>query len=97
MTYTKPAFTAPTSHRTAQSALAQVQAIYAEQIGFLRQAMKRFVAGENPSAPYLARYHFVRMHTRSVAPYDSKLDYGVVEGPGHYGTKLTSPASISHY
>ena len=52
MTHTKPAFIAPTSHRTAEAALAQVQAIYAEQINFLRSAMQRFVAGETPAAPY---------------------------------------------
>ncbi|WP_312450614.1 AMP nucleosidase [Comamonas sp.] len=97
MTYTKPAFTAPTSHRTAQSALAQVQAIYAEQIGFLRQAMQRFVAGETPSAPYRACYPFVRLHTRTVARADSKLAYGFVEGPGHYETTLTRPDLFANY
>ncbi len=97
MTFTKPAFTAPTSHRTASSALAQVQAIYAEQIGFLRQAMQRFVAGETPAAPYRACYPFVRLHTRTVARADSKLAYGFVEGPGHYETTLTRPDLFANY
>ncbi|MCS4296100.1 AMP nucleosidase [Comamonas sp. BIGb0152] len=97
MTFTKPAFTAPTSHRTASSALAQVQAIYAEQIGFLRQAMQRFVAGETPAAPYRACYPFVRLHTRTVARADSKLAYGFVEGPGHYETTLTRPDLFAGY
>ena len=97
MTYLKPAFTAPTSHRTAESALAQVQAIYSEQIQFLRDAMQRFVAGETPSAPYRACYPFVRMQTRTVARADSKLAYGFVEGPGHYETTLTRPDLFASY
>ncbi len=97
MSYTKPAFIAPTSHRTAESALAQVQAIYSEQINFLRAAMQRFVAGETPAAPYRACYPFVRMHTRTVARADSKLAYGFVEGPGHYETTLTRPDLFAHY
>ncbi|WP_395025136.1 AMP nucleosidase [Comamonas odontotermitis] len=97
MTHTKPAFIAPTSHRTAEAALAQVQAIYAEQINFLRAAMQRFVAGETPAAPYRACYPFVRMHTRTVARADSKLAYGFVEGPGHYETTLTRPDLFDNY
>ena len=97
MTYLKPAFTAPTSHATAESALAQVQAIYAEQINFLRNAMQRFVAGETPSAPYRACYPFVRMQTRTVARADSSLAYGFVEGPGHYETTLTRPDLFASY
>jgi len=97
MTHTKPAFIAPTSHRTAEAALAQVQAIYAEQINFLRTAMQRFVAGETPAAPYRACYPFVRMHTRTVARADSKLAYGFVEGPGHYETTLTRPDLFDNY
>ncbi len=97
MSYTKPAFIAPTSHRTVESALAQVQAIYSEQINFLRAAMQRFVAGETPAAPYRACYPFVRMHTRTVARADSKLAYGFVEGPGHYETTLTRPDLFAHY
>ncbi|MFE1571593.1 AMP nucleosidase [Comamonas odontotermitis] len=97
MTHTKPAFIAPTSHRTAEAALAQVQAIYAEQINFLRSAMQRFVAGETPAAPYRACYPFVRLHTRTVARADSKLAYGFVEGPGHYETTLTRPDLFDNY
>ncbi|MBB6578392.1 AMP nucleosidase [Comamonas odontotermitis] len=97
MTHTKPAFIAPTSHRTAEAALAQVQAIYAEQINFLRAAMQRFVAGETPAAPYRACYPFVRLHTRTVARADSKLAYGFVEGPGHYETTLTRPDLFDNY
>ena len=97
MIYLKPAFTAPTSHRTAESALAQVQAIYSEQIQFLRDAMQRFVAGETPSAPYRACYPFVRMQTRTVARADSTLAYGFVEGPGHYETTLTRPDLFANY
>ena len=40
-----PPFIAPTRHTDPATALAQVGAIYAQQISHLRDAMRRFVAG----------------------------------------------------
>ena len=97
MSYTMPAFVAPSRHSSAESALAQVQRIYADQINHLREAMQRFVAGETPDKPYRACYPFVRMHTRTVARADSQLAYGFVEGPGHYETTLTRPDLFAKY
>jgi hypothetical protein len=72
------------------AALACVQALYQEQVDTLRDAMRRFVAGEQLSAPVHAYYPLVRIETHTVARADTKLAYGFVEGPGRYDA--TSPA-----
>ena len=41
----RPDFIAPTQHRDAESALAQVQCIYNASIDHLRRHMQAFVAG----------------------------------------------------
>ena len=48
-----PPFIAPTFHHDADSALAQVRAIYSQQINHLREAMQRFVAGESLSGRFI--------------------------------------------
>ncbi|MDH4425161.1 MAG: AMP nucleosidase [Acidovorax sp.] len=92
-----PDFIAPTRHTDPAEALAQVQRIYQQQIGHLREAMQRFVAGETPHGGVRAFYPFVRVHTTTVARADSKLAYGFVEGPGRYETTLTRPDLFARY
>ena len=93
-----PDFIAPTRHTDPAQALAQVQHIYQQQIGHLRAAMQRFVAGETLHQPVRGFYPFVRVHTRSVLRADTTLAYGFVEGPpGRYETTLTRPDLFGHY
>ncbi|MFT3813682.1 MAG: AMP nucleosidase [Acidovorax sp.] len=92
-----PEFIAPTRHTDPAEALAQVQRIYQRQIGHLREAMQRFVAGDTPSASVRAFYPLVRMHTSTVARNGSGLAYGFVEGPGRFETTLTRPDLFAHY
>ncbi|MDR3451650.1 MAG: AMP nucleosidase [Rhodoferax sp.] len=98
-----PPFIAPTRHTDAEAALAQVQTIYTQQIGHLRQAMQRFVAGESLPGHVRACYPFVRIHTHTVARASSasfestRLSYGFVAGPGRYETTLTRPDLYSDY
>lgn len=92
-----PDFIAPTRHTDPAEALAQVQRIYQQQIGHLREAMQRFVAGETPQGGVRAFYPFVRVHTTTVARADSTLAYGFVEGPGRYETTLTRPDLFARY
>ena len=92
-----PDFIAPTRHTDPADALAQVQRIYQQQIGHLRDAMQRFVAGETPEGPVRAFYPFVRVHTTTVARAETKLAYGFVEGPGRYETTLTRPDLFANY
>ena len=92
-----PDFIAPTRHTDPAQALDQVQRIYQQQIGHLRDAMQRFVAGETPDNAVRAFYPFVRVHTTTVARADTTLAYGFVEGPGRYETTLTRPDLFAHY
>jgi AMP nucleosidase len=98
-----PAFIAPTRYTDAAAALAQVRAIYDQQIAHLRGAMQRYVAGETMPGHVRACYPFVRIHTDTVArailetPDISQLSYGFVAGPGRYETTLTRPDLYGPY
>ncbi|MFP5468046.1 MAG: AMP nucleosidase [Gammaproteobacteria bacterium] len=96
-----PDFTAPVRFRDADAALAQVQAIYEHSIGFLRQALRDFVAGsDRTGARVRACYPFVRLHTHSAQQQAGRqrlLSYGFVAGPGRYETTLTRPDLYADY
>ena len=79
------------------AALACVQAIYQAQVELLREAMRRFVAGEAFSAPVHAYYPLVRIETYTVARADTQLAYGFVEGPGRYESTITRPDLFAGY
>ncbi|HEX5311866.1 AMP nucleosidase [Aquabacterium sp.] len=81
----------------AQAALDYVTQLYDAQIAHLRQALQRFVAGEQLSDHVRARYPFVRVHTDTVRMADSRLSYGFVAGPGTYETTLTRPDLFADY
>ena len=61
-----PAFIAPTRFTDAAAALAQVQTIYRNSTEHLRDALQRFVAGEDMGR-VRAFYPFVRVATSTVA------------------------------
>jgi AMP nucleosidase len=98
-----PAFIAPTRYTDPAAALAQVRAIYDQQIAHLRDAMRRYVAGEALPGHVRACYPFVRLHTETVArailktPDISRLSYGFVAGPGRFETTLTRPDLYGNY
>ena len=81
----------------AQAAFDHIQALYDGQIGYLREALSRFVAGETFDKPVRAKYPFVRIHTDTVARGDSRLPYGFVAGPGTYETTITRPDLFADY
>ncbi|RYF43164.1 MAG: AMP nucleosidase, partial [Comamonadaceae bacterium] len=96
-----PTFIAPARFTDAAAALDQVRMIYARQIGHLREAMQRFVAGESLPGHVRACYPFVRVHTATVARHDAPdaalLSYGFVAGPGRFETTLTRPDLFGEY
>ena len=96
-----PPFIAPTFHRDPETALEQVRAIYSQQINHLREAMQRFVAGEQMPGRVRACYPYVRIHTDSVLPQaaleNSGLSYGFVASAGRYETTLTRPDLYANY
>jgi len=103
----RPPFIAPMRFSEAEAALAQVLTIYNNSITHLREAMRRFVAGEAVELEPGERhgrvrgyYPFVRVHTDTVSKAvgaDKRLSYGFVAGPGHYETTLTRPDLFANY
>ena len=97
----RPPFTAPTRHTDADSALAQVQALYQASLDHLRLAMREFVAGKQFEQRVRAFYPFVRIHTKTGALQANSegagLSYGFVAEPGRYETTLTRPDLFAAY
>jgi hypothetical protein len=96
-----PPFIPPTTHSDPESALAQVRAIYGQQINHLREAMQRFVAGDALPGRVRACYPFVRIVTdtvvRQAALEASGLSYGFVADAGRFETTLTRPDLYGNY
>ena len=76
-------FIAPAQFDDATAALTQVKHIYDTSISHLRDALQRFVAGEDLGGHVRACYPFVRVHTRTNARADSRLSYGFEIGRAH--------------
>ncbi|NML42993.1 AMP nucleosidase [Ramlibacter sp. G-1-2-2] len=96
-----PPFIPPTFHADPDSALAQVRTIYAQQIGHLREAMQRFVAGESLPGRVRACYPYVRIQTdtvmRQAVLENAGLSYGFVAGAGVFETTLSRPDLYGNY
>ena len=92
-----PPFIAPLSFDDPVAALAQVRTIYEHTIAHLREALQRFIAGEDLHQRVRACYPFVRVRTKTAARADSRLSYGFVAGAGTYETTLTRPDLFGPY
>jgi AMP nucleosidase len=90
-------FFAPLRFDDATAALEQVARIYEAGVGHLRDALARYVAGENPPARVRACYPFVRIETPTETRADSRLAYGFVAGAGVFETTLTRPDLFRRY
>ena len=90
-------FSAPQSFTDPEAALAHARAIYESAVDYLRDELRRFVAGQTPSSRIRACYPRLRVRTDSVARADSRLAYGFVAGPGLYETTLTRPELFATY
>ena len=96
-----PTFIAPARFTDAALALAQVLRIYDSSIQHLRQAMQRFVAGDDTQGRVRACYPLIRIHTDTVSRVttaaSASLSYGFVAGPGRFETTLTRPDLYCDY
>ena len=92
-----PPFIPPLRFDDPVAALAQVRTVYERAIAHLRDALQRFVAGEDLHDRVRACYPFVRVRTKTVARADSRLSYGFVAGPGTFETTLTRPDLFGPY
>ncbi len=95
-------FIAPEIFDDADAALARIQAIYQQSVAHLREAMQRFVAGEDLQDRVRACYPYVRLDTSSgwMPPSDAEaelLSYGFVASAGTYATTLTRPDLFANY
>jgi len=96
-----PAFIAPMRFTDPAAALAQARLIYDNSIAHLRQAMQRYVAGDDLPGHVRACYPFVRVQTdtvtRQASSESARLSYGFVAGPGRFETTLTRPELFARY
>ena len=96
-----PDFIAPLCFTDPAAALAQAQRIYDNSIHHLRQAMQRYVAGEELPGHVRACYPFVRVQTDTMLRQGSgdatRLSYGFVAGAGRFETTLTRPDLYAKY
>jgi len=96
-----PAFIAPASFTDPAAALARVREIYDTNITHLREAMQRFVAGDDLPGHVRACYPFVRVQTDTVSrlhsPESARLSFGFVAGPGRFETTLSRPDLYADY
>jgi len=96
-----PAFIAPSRFTDPAAALAKAREIYDASIVHLREAMRRFVAGEDFPGRVRACYPFVRVQTDTVSRLNSAqvshLSYGFVAGPGRFETTLSRPDLYASY
>ena len=95
-------FIAPEVFDNADAALQRVQAIYDQSLNHLREAMRRYVAGEPMVDKVRACYPFVRLQTTTgwVPPQSQEaewLSYGFVATAGRYETTLTRPDLFAVY
>ncbi len=95
-------FIAPEVFDNAETALARVQAIYDQSLHHLRDAMRRYVAGEPMVDKIRACYPFVRLQTTTgwTPPHSLEaewLSYGFVATAGRYETTLTRPDLFAVY
>ncbi|MDI9332448.1 MAG: AMP nucleosidase [Alphaproteobacteria bacterium] len=96
-----PPFIAPTRHRDADSAVAQIQHLYAQATGHLKEHLQAFTQGETLTDRVRACYPFVRIQTDTVLRQDlhpgGHLSYGFVAQPGRFETTLTRPDPYGPY
>ncbi len=102
----QPPFTAPTRHTEAQAALQQVESLYRQAVGHLREGLQAFArqAAPPPGQPLQrvrACYPHVRLYSHSSQRLDgqphTRLSYGFVAGPGRFETTLTRPDLYADY
>jgi AMP nucleosidase len=102
----QPPFTAPPRHTEAQAALQQVESLYRQAVGHLREGLQAFArqAAPPPGQPLQrvrACYPHVRLYSHSSQRLDgqphTRLSYGFVAGPGRFETTLTRPDLYADY
>ncbi|WP_420863935.1 AMP nucleosidase [Algirhabdus cladophorae] len=82
---------------TAEDAVARLQELYTDAVGFLEAKFVEMVTSQKTSERYRAYYPEIRITTNSFASIDSRLSFGHVAGPGTYATTVTRPDLFAGY
>ncbi len=97
----QPEYIAPMRFNDPNAAWAKVLEIYESSLAHLREAMQKFVAGDDLRGGVRACYPYVRVQTDTVSRASNKenarLSFGFVAGPGRYETTLTRPDLYASY
>ncbi len=81
----------------AAKAVKALQAIYARNTEFLRNAFEAVAKGDVTPRRFRAFYPELTLSTSSFAHVDTRLAYGHVSAPGDYSTTITRPDLFEHY
>ena len=96
-TYLAPPDVAHESFTDAVAAVARLEALYAEAIGFLLEQFNAVISGAQPKTRVRAWYPELRFTTTSFAKTDQRLSFGHVAMPGTYVTTVTRPDLFRNY
>jgi AMP nucleosidase len=83
--------------KTASSALAEVERIYAKNVNQLKSGFDAFTKGKKTSGRVRGYYPLLRLTVEKRIKSDSRLSFGFVHEPGLYETTLTRPDLFHHY
>ncbi|MEH7828143.1 AMP nucleosidase [Gemmobacter sp. JM10B15] len=96
-THIAPPDAAHESFTDAAAAVARLEALYRQAVGFLSEHFNAVMRGERPAARVRAFYPEIRLSTTSFAKTDSRLSFGHVAQPGTYATTITRPDLFRNY
>lgn len=86
------------SFKTAESALAEIERIYAGSVDHLRKGFGQFTKNKAKAAPVRAFYPLLRFEAQGRRKTsDSRLSFGFVHGRGVFETTLTRPDIFRDY
>ncbi|MEL7149374.1 MAG: AMP nucleosidase [Pseudomonadota bacterium] len=92
-----PEHSEETAFETAEEAVAQLKALYAQASRFLCEQFMDVMENGRPDKRVRAFYPEIRLSTNSFAAVDSRLSFGHVVEPGRYSTTITRPDLFEHY
>lgn len=93
-----PDLPGPALFRDAAAAVARLEQIYAQAVGYLGARLDEVLrAGTAPGCRYRAWYPEIRLTTTTHASADTRLSYGHVPLPGRYSTTITRPDLFRAY
>lgn len=86
------------SYKSAESAFAAIETIYAQNVAYLKKNFDDFTRDKlNGKGRVRAYYPYIRITTTGRARSEKGVSYGFVAKPGIYETTLTRPDIFDHY